>query len=73
MAKRDTIDQMSHTSSAIIDTLAPRWLDYGGSLCLAGPILRPQMRGTDLLLVLKGGQIGGIAFFAQAVLTLRGR
>lgn len=60
------------TSSAIVGALTPRWLDYGGNLCPGVPILRAQLSDTALLLALKGGQMGGEDFFAQAVLALRG-
>lgn len=60
------------TSSAIVASLAPRWLDYGGHLCPGVPILRAQMPDTDLMLALKGGQMGGRDFFDQAALALRG-
>jgi len=60
------------TSSAIVGTLAPDWLDYAGELCPGVPILRAQVQGADLLMALKGGQMGGADFFPRAVAALRG-
>lgn len=61
------------TSSAIVGTLAPDWLDYAGELCPGVPILRAQVQGADLLMALKGGQMGGADFFARAVMALRSK
>ncbi|AMY71000.1 nucleotide-binding domain containing protein [Frigidibacter mobilis] len=61
------------TSSAVVRTLAPNWLDYAGELCAGVPILQAQVQGADLLMALKGGQMGGVDFFVRAALALRGR
>lgn len=68
------------TSSAIIQALAPDWLDHAGEICPGVPILRgPIAAGTGggggrlLSLALKGGQMGGEDFFARAIALLRGR
>ncbi|WP_103334644.1 four-carbon acid sugar kinase family protein [Pseudotabrizicola formosa] len=60
------------TSSAILNRLAPEWLDYAGGLCPGVPILRTCLQGRDLCLALKGGQMGGLDFFDRAAAALRG-
>lgn len=59
------------TASAIVNALEPRWLDYAGEICAGVPILRSRVFGTDLSLALKGGQMGGVDFFQQALDKLR--
>lgn len=59
------------TSSAIVNRLAPAWLDHAGEVCAGVPILRAQLAGSELPLILKGGQMGGGDFFAQAIASLR--
>ncbi|MEH6774053.1 MAG: four-carbon acid sugar kinase family protein [Cereibacter changlensis] len=60
------------TSSAIVNSLAPAWLDYAGDLCAGVPILRAQIDGIGLAMALKGGQMGDRDFFARAVAVMRG-
>ncbi len=60
------------TSSAIVNALAPDWLDYAGEVCAGVPILRAQIGGREMSLVLKGGQMGANDFFQRSVTCLRG-
>lgn len=59
------------TASAIVNALEPQWLDYAGEICAGVPILRSQVFGTGLSLALKGGQMGSVDFFQQALHQLR--
>ena len=59
------------TSSAIVNRLAPCWLDHAGDICAGVPLLRAGYCGTDLLLALKGGQMGGEDFFPRALAAIR--
>ncbi|MGO4852279.1 four-carbon acid sugar kinase family protein [Phaeovulum sp. W22_SRMD_FR3] len=58
------------TSSAIVQRLAPDYLDCAGALCPGVPILRARVQGHDLALALKGGQMGGTDFFGRAVMAM---
>jgi 3-oxoisoapionate kinase len=58
------------TSSAIVQRLAPDYLDCAGTLCPGVPILRARVQGHDLALALKGGQMGGTDFFSRAVAAM---
>lgn len=58
------------TSSAIVNRLAPDWLDHAGAVCPGVPILCAQRKGKPLPLILKGGQMGGEDFFARAISCL---
>lgn len=60
------------TSSAIVNSLAPKWLDFACDLCPGVPILRTEVQGAHLLLALKGGQMGSIDFFSHAAAVMRG-
>jgi uncharacterized protein YgbK (DUF1537 family) len=58
------------TSSAIVNRLAPDWLDHAGAVCPGVPILRARLSGKLLPMILKGGQMGGDDFFARAIACL---
>ncbi|MFG6083786.1 four-carbon acid sugar kinase family protein [Paracoccus litorisediminis] len=60
------------TSSAIVNRLAPDWLDHAGDICAGVPILRAGYEGSEFALALKGGQMGDVDFFRRAVKKLRG-
>lgn len=60
------------TSSAIVNAMSPAWLDYAADLCPGVSLLRARVGGTEMVLALKGGQMGGPQFFAQAVGAMRG-
>lgn len=60
------------TSSAIVDRLAPAWLDFAGMLCPGVPILGSDGPAGELPLALKGGQMGGLDFFDRARAILQG-
>lgn len=60
------------TSSAIVNRLAPEWLDYAGTLCPGVPVLHGRLPNGDLPLALKGGQMGPTDFFDQARAVLQG-
>lgn len=59
------------TASAIVNALKPDRLDYVDDICSGVPILRARVFGTDLSLALKGGQMGDVNFFEQAVKRIR--
>lgn len=61
------------TSSAIVQALAPRSLDYAGTICPGVPVLVAQVAGRSLPMALKGGQMGERDFFGRAIAVLRGR
>lgn len=61
------------TSSAIVNALAPDWLDYAADLCPGVSILQARIGGRSMALALKGGQMGGPGFFAQAIAAMRVR
>ncbi|WP_134679590.1 four-carbon acid sugar kinase family protein [Paracoccus ravus] len=60
------------TSSAIVNRLAPCWLDHAGDICPGVPILHAGFEGRGLLLALKGGQMGDARFFDRAAAEIHG-
>lgn len=59
------------TSSAIVTALSPDWLEYAAELCPGVAILQAQIGEDRMSLALKGGQMGGADFFAQAIAAMR--
>ena len=55
------------TASAIVNAVAPDWLDHAGDVCAGVPILRSHVYGRELSLALKGGQMGDTDFFERAI------
>ncbi|WP_347920087.1 four-carbon acid sugar kinase family protein [Paracoccus marcusii] len=58
------------TASAIVNAVAPDWLDYADEICAGVPVLRSKVNGADLSLALKGGQMGNTDFFETAIRAL---
>lgn len=60
------------TSSAIVNAVAPDWLEYAGDLCPGVSRLRVRIDSSDLLMTLKGGQMGEQDFFTTAIAAMHG-
>lgn len=54
------------TSSAVVQKLRPRYLQFAGTICPGVPTLVANVAGRPMPLILKGGQMGDADFFRNA-------